>query len=79
MSVKKYSNDKELEVISISIDIDRNEWLKDVMNSSSKNFSIPPFILLDEKGVVINSKAPRPSSQELYSLIDSELKRIRKN
>ncbi|RZL17482.1 MAG: TlpA family protein disulfide reductase, partial [Pedobacter sp.] len=38
--------------------------------------SIPRFILINENGVVINSNAPRPSSKELYTLIDKELKRI---
>ncbi len=92
---KKYSNSPELEVISISIDVDRKQWLKDVINSPSKNYwvdggfrsefaraidlvSIPRFIFINEKGVIINSDAPRPSTPELYTLIDSELKRLKK-
>ncbi|MES2652014.1 MAG: TlpA disulfide reductase family protein [Bacteroidota bacterium] len=92
---KKYNNSADLEVISISIDLDRKQWLKDVINSPSKNYwvdggfrsefakavdlvSIPRFIIINEKGIIINSDAPRPSTPELYTLIDSELKRLKK-
>ncbi len=92
---KKYNNSADLEVISISIDLDRKQWLKDVINSPSKNYwvdggfrsefakaidlvSIPRFIIINEKGIIIHSDAPCPSTPELYTLIDTELNRLKK-
>ena len=79
--------DKNIEIISISVDQDKQAWIDMVtednpqwlqlhdginMNDDYLVKYIPTFVLIDRDGNFINSRAPRPSSGEkLESLLNS--------
>ncbi|GAA4304695.1 TlpA family protein disulfide reductase [Aestuariibaculum suncheonense] len=63
----KMIEDKELQGVQLLAD---NAWqsqfVKDYLIKG-----IPKFILLDPKGIIINSNAPRPSEEELVQLLNT--------
>lgn len=75
----KYA-DKNIEIISISVDQDKDAWIKMVtedkpgwlqlhdgvnMNDDYLVRFIPTFVLIDREGKILNARAPRPSSGEV--------------
>lgn len=66
---KKFVADKQLGGIQLFAD---KNWNSEFITAFGIN-SIPRFILIDPKGVVINSDAPRPSEQQLQDKLDSLL------
>lgn len=79
--------DKNIEIISISVDRDKQAWidmitedkpgwlqLHDGVNLNDEYLVkyIPTFVLIDRDGKIMNPRAPRPSSgEELTNLFDS--------
>jgi hypothetical protein len=47
-----------------------NAWESDFVQDYSI-LGIPRFILIDKNGMIVNSNAPRPSSEELPELLNS--------
>jgi len=79
--------DKNIEIISISVDQDKQAWIDMVtedkpgwlqlhdginMNDEYLVKYIPTFVLIDREGKILNVRAPRPSSGEkLTDLLNS--------
>ncbi len=67
---KKFVKDKELGGIQLFADKDwKSQFVKEFAISG-----IPRFILIDKEGKVFKANAPRPSSNEITSLLDEILK-----
>jgi thiol-disulfide isomerase/thioredoxin len=66
---KKFVSDKQLGGIQLFAD---KNWNSEFITSFGIN-SIPRFILIDPKGVVVNSDADRPSDPKLQEKLDSLL------
>lgn len=79
--------DKNIEIISISVDRDKQAWI-DMVTEDKPNWMqlhdgvnlndeylvkyIPTFVLIDREGKILDPRAPRPSSgEELTNLFDS--------
>ena len=87
LELKKDYADKNIEIISISVDRDKQAWidmitedkpgwlqLHDGVNLNDEYLVkyIPTFVLIDRDGKILNPRAPRPSSgEELTNLFDS--------
>ncbi len=86
--VEHYKNDDRIEFISVSIDDNRDAWLKklakdkpqckqyisdDIMGKYSI-MGIPMFIMIGKDEKIITVSAPRPSNPEIIQFIDSNLK-----
>jgi thiol-disulfide isomerase/thioredoxin len=67
---KKFVADKALGGIQLFADKD---WSSDFIKAYNIN-SIPRFILIDTKGVIVSADAERPSSPELTKMLDELLK-----
>jgi thiol-disulfide isomerase/thioredoxin len=67
---KKFVTDKQLGGIQLFAD---KNWNSEFITSFGIN-SIPRFILIDPKGIVLNADAPRPSDPRLQEKLDSLLK-----
>lgn len=67
---KKFVSDKQLGGIQLFAD---KNWNSEFITSFGIN-SIPRFILIDPKGIVLNADAPRPSEPQLQEKLDSLLK-----
>ena len=67
---KKFVTDKQLGDIQLFAD---KNWNSEFITSFGIN-SIPRFILIDPKGIVLNADAPRPSEPQLQEKLDSLLK-----
>jgi len=67
---KKFVSDKQLGGIQLFAD---KNWNSEFITSFGIN-SIPRFILIDPKGILINADAPRPSEPQLQEKLDSLLK-----
>lgn len=67
---KNFVTDKQLGGVQLFAD---NNFESDFMKAYSIN-SIPRFILLDPKGVIIYANAERPSSEKLSTILDGLLK-----
>lgn len=67
---KKMIQEKELGGVQVFAD---NDWNSKFVQDY-KITGIPRFILVDPQGNIVKSDAPRPSSTELLSLLDSILK-----
>jgi thiol-disulfide isomerase/thioredoxin len=65
----KLINDKQLGGIQL---ISENGWDTDFVKQYAID-NIPRFILIDPKGIIINSDAPRPSNNELTILLEKLL------
>ncbi|MEO9571352.1 MAG: TlpA disulfide reductase family protein [Polaribacter sp.] len=65
---RKMVTDKELSGVQLLADKD---WKSDFIAAYEIN-SIPRFILIDPKGNIVSSNAPRPSKSELISLFDDQ-------
>ena len=66
---QKMVKDKNLQGIQIFAD---NDWKSQFVQEYGIK-GIPRFILIDEKGDIINADAPRPSNPEIRTLIDRNL------
>jgi thiol-disulfide isomerase/thioredoxin len=67
---KKFVSDKKLGGIQLFAD---KNWNSEFITAFGIN-SIPRFILIDPKGIVVNADAPRPSDPQLQEKLDSLLK-----
>ena len=67
---KKFVSDKKLGGIQLFAD---KNWNSEFIIAFGIN-SIPRFILIDPKGIVVNADAPRPSDPQLQEKLDSLLK-----
>ena len=67
---KKFVSDKQLGGIQLFAD---KNWNSEFITAFGIN-SIPRFILIDPKGIVVNADAPRPSEPILQEKLDSLLK-----
>ena len=67
---KKFVSDKQLGGIQLFAD---KNWNSEFITSFGIN-SIPRFILIDPKGIVLNADASRPSDPQLQEKLDSLLK-----
>ncbi|MGV1011042.1 MAG: TlpA family protein disulfide reductase [Flavobacterium sp.] len=67
---KKFVSDKKLGGIQLFAD---KNWNSEFITAFGIN-SIPRFILIDPKGIVLNADAPRPSEPILQEKLDSLLK-----
>ena len=67
---KKFVSDKQLGGIQLFAD---KNWNSEFITAFGIN-SIPRFILIDPKGIVLNADAPRPSEPILQEKLDSLLK-----
>ena len=67
---KKFVSDKQLGGIQLFSD---KNWNSEFITAFGIN-SIPRFILIDPKGIVLNADAPRPSDPRLQEKLDSLLK-----
>lgn len=67
---KKFVFDKKLGGIQLFAD---KNWNSEFITAFGIN-SIPRFILIDPKGIVVNADAPRPSDPQLQEKLDSLLK-----
>ncbi len=63
-------NDKKMEGIQIHAD---GAWSSDVAKAYQVK-SIPTFVMIDAKGNIISPYAPKPSSKEIRTLIEENLK-----
>ncbi len=83
--------DKNIEIISISVDQDKQAWIDMVtedkpgwlqlhdgikMNDEYLVKYIPTFVLLDREGKILNVRAPRPSSGEVLTDLLNSLEGI---
>ena len=66
---KKFVADKSLSGVQLFAD---KNWNSDFIKAFGIN-SIPRFILIDPKGIIVNSDAPRPSQPELLELLEKLL------
>ncbi len=66
---RKMINDKEMGGIQLYAD---NAWKSEFIKAFNIN-SIPRFILIDDKGNVVDANAPRPSSAKIKELFNSLL------
>lgn len=66
---KKFVSDKKLGGIQLFAD---KNWNSEFITAFGIN-SIPRFILIDPKGIVVNADAPRPSDPQLQEKLDSLL------
>jgi thioredoxin-related protein len=64
--------DKKLEGIQIHAD---GAWVSDIAKAYQVK-SIPTFVLIDGKGIIISPYAPRPSSSEIRKLIDESMMKL---
>ncbi len=84
--VSEYA-DRNVKFISISVDRDKAAWEKMVteeqfpwmqlhdgvnMNDDYLVRFIPTFVFVDRDGVIVNPRAPRPSTDELRTLLDAQ-------
>lgn len=88
----KYKNDKRIAIVGIgvhdgvnnwkkAIKEDRPEWIQlldkeGVVVNSYAAIEIPRFILIDKKGNIVTSNAPKPSSgKEIENLLNQEIEK----
>lgn len=91
--VEHYKSNNNIEIISISLDQNKNAWIRKLKTDSPKwkqfictdNFNsqlcknydidaIPRFLMFDKQGNIISLDATRPSSDNIISYIDSNIK-----
>lgn len=66
---KKFVADKSLSGVQLFAD---KNWNSDFIKAFGIS-SIPRFILIDPKGIIVNADAPRPSQPELLGLLEKLL------
>lgn len=85
--VENYRNDPRIEFVSITIDKDREAWLKKLAADKPRwrqlrnpEFSslygisgIPCFLMISADGKIITTHAPRPSDPEIRTFINQQL------
>lgn len=87
--VKAYRNDPRIEFVSITVDKERNDWLKKLAADKPQwrqlrnvDFcslygisGIPCFLMIAPDGKIITAHAPRPSDPQIRTFIDQQLSR----
>ena len=85
--VESYRNDSRIEFVSITVDKDRDAWLKKLAADKPRwrqlrnpDFTslygisgIPCFLMISPEGRIITVHAPRPSDPEIRTFIDQQL------